>query len=162
MMLDDESLLSAYLDDELDPAGRLEVESALLSDPRLAETLHELAGVRELLASLPRPELSRDLALEVGARLGSRRAARPALRAFKPAIAAAAVLMIALSLGWRWYVVQGAHQPVRRAVAATGPITTPGSPKPDPVLVENTNPGGAEVDDAPRSPKPEVGPVAAV
>ena len=68
MMLDDNSLLSAYLDDELDPASRFEVENALLTDPRLAEELHELAGVRELLAGLPRPASSRDLAVEVGAK----------------------------------------------------------------------------------------------
>ncbi len=88
MMLDDKSLLSAYLDDELDPAGRLEVESALLTDPRLSEELHELAGVRELLAGLPRPGLSRDLADEVGARLGRRRAPWPSRWAFPPALAA--------------------------------------------------------------------------
>ncbi|MBX6314748.1 MAG: zf-HC2 domain-containing protein, partial [Isosphaeraceae bacterium] len=46
MNLDDESLLSAYLDGELDPARRLAVEAALLSRPQLAARLQDLARVR--------------------------------------------------------------------------------------------------------------------
>src|SRR5437763_1632446 len=47
MKLDDESLLDAYLDGELDPARRLAVEAALESSARLADRLRHLARVDE-------------------------------------------------------------------------------------------------------------------
>src|SRR4051812_21809563 len=146
-MLDDESLLSAYLDDELDPAGRLEVESALLTDPRLAEMLHELAGVRELLAGLPRPEVPRVLAVEDDARRGRRRATRPSHRAIPPAIAAAAALLIAMPLGWRWLVGQEAHRPVRRLVTAVRPTPTPKDPQGAPVVAVDERTRAPEIVD---------------
>ncbi len=55
MNLDDESLLSAYLDGELDAEGRSAVEAALLSDAGLSDRLRELSAVRDLIAGLPRP-----------------------------------------------------------------------------------------------------------
>lgn len=68
MSIDDESLLGAYLDGELEPEQRLVVESSLATDPRLAETVHALASVRDLLASLPRPT-SADVSPEVMRRI---------------------------------------------------------------------------------------------
>jgi anti-sigma factor RsiW len=59
--LDDESLLSAYLDGELDASRRLKVESALLAQPRLAERLQELAAIRSLVDGLSRPTVEYDL-----------------------------------------------------------------------------------------------------
>ena len=44
----EESLISAYLDGELDPPRRMKVEAALLADPKLAERLQELSCVRGL------------------------------------------------------------------------------------------------------------------
>src|SRR4051812_21215633 len=72
MTLDDESLLSAYLDGELDPDQRSSIEAALLADPELAEQLRRLAAVRELVAGLPRPAPTVDLAGAIGARIGRR------------------------------------------------------------------------------------------
>jgi hypothetical protein len=54
MTLHDESILSAYLDGQLGPEEQQAVESDLLDDPRLAEDLASLAGLRDLLAGLPR------------------------------------------------------------------------------------------------------------
>ena len=45
----DDDRLSAYLDNELDPAGRAEVEAARASDPELAAELAALASVRHRL-----------------------------------------------------------------------------------------------------------------
>ena len=60
----DESLLSAYVDGELDLDEQRAVESALASDPRLAQTVQDLLRVRELVAELPRP-LSPDVSSQV-------------------------------------------------------------------------------------------------
>lgn len=68
MNLEDETLLSAYLDDELDPARRLSIETALLTDPRLAERVQQLVSVRSTLARLPRPLVGEDLSVPVLAR----------------------------------------------------------------------------------------------
>src|SRR5262245_61566662 len=54
MTLDDDSILSAYLDGELGPEQQQAVESAAIADPRLAEELRDLALLRDLLAGLPR------------------------------------------------------------------------------------------------------------
>ncbi len=54
MTLDDDSLLSGYLDGQLSPDEQQAVESALAFDPRLAEQLRHLSTVRELLAGLSR------------------------------------------------------------------------------------------------------------
>src|SRR5205823_13407739 len=54
MTLDDDSLLSAYLDGQLSPDQQQLVESALVSDPQAAETLRNLTILRDLLAGLTR------------------------------------------------------------------------------------------------------------
>jgi hypothetical protein len=56
MKSEDESDLSAYLDDELDPGDRRDLEWSLLSDPALAARLAGLAVARDAVASLSRPE----------------------------------------------------------------------------------------------------------
>ncbi|WP_435009866.1 anti-sigma factor family protein [Tundrisphaera lichenicola] len=77
MNLEDESLLSAYLDDELDPADRLAVEWSVESSPPLADQLRSLASAREIVANLGRPDLPVDLAPSIIARLSAdRRRAR--------------------------------------------------------------------------------------
>ena len=73
MLPDDESLLSAYLDDELSREVHEAVESFLSADPRLTETLRGLVGVRDLVADLSRP-VTVDAAPEVMRLLGERRA----------------------------------------------------------------------------------------
>ncbi len=160
MMIDDESLLSAYLDGELDPASRLEVESASLTDPRLAEELHELAGVRDVLAGLSRPGTPRDLALGVCARIDGRRAPWTLRGASPPAVAAAALLLAAL-FGWRWFAGQEGHKPVRPLVAARGPSPAPETPQPAPIVAESVETDRPRADDAPKGMAPEVVRVAA-
>ena len=49
-----ESLLSAYLDGELDPRGAQRVQRAIEADDDLARQLDELRAVRGLLHRMPR------------------------------------------------------------------------------------------------------------
>src|SRR3984957_4937530 len=70
MTLKDESLLTAYLDGELEPDERSSIESALLDDPELARRLRQLVAVHELVAGLHRPVLQVDLTGQIGSRIG--------------------------------------------------------------------------------------------
>ena len=65
MNLDEETFLTAYLDDELDPELRLGVDSALLSSPALVEDLRDLTAVRDLVAGLGRPAPAVDISVAV-------------------------------------------------------------------------------------------------
>ena len=51
---EDESVLSGYIDGELDVVERRGVESAMAADPLLSIRVRDLAAVRELVADLPR------------------------------------------------------------------------------------------------------------
>jgi hypothetical protein len=73
MNLDDESHLSSYLDDELDPADRLAVEWSIEASPPLADQLRSIALARDAVAGLDRPAIPRDLAPLVRARIASNR-----------------------------------------------------------------------------------------
>jgi anti-sigma factor RsiW len=64
MNLDDDTLLSAYLDGQLDQEERHMVESALVSNPGLAEKLRSLTTLRDLLGSL-----NRDFSIDVTTRV---------------------------------------------------------------------------------------------
>ena len=57
----DESLLTAYLDDELTAGQRREVEAELSRRPELNAILDELRFVRGLVANLPRPTMTNNL-----------------------------------------------------------------------------------------------------
>lgn len=111
--------LSAYLDGELTPAERAQVEERLTVDAQAARLLADLQGMRELARSLPHRAPQRDLWPAIEPRLASREQApahgsatvaaprtaaapRPFARRYAfsaPQLAAAAVLLIALSAG---------------------------------------------------------------
>lgn len=100
---EDETFLSAFLDGELSPDQRASVESALVSNPVLAEHLRELTAVRDLVANLPRPVPGVDLAASVvdQIRQGPQRAARARRRVLArgmAGLAAAASIVLAVSL----------------------------------------------------------------
>lgn len=97
MMLDDESLLSAYLDDELGPSDRQRVELALRDDPGLVRKVAELRRVRDLVAGLPRPSAPDDLALRVVVRIDQKRHYRTLLIA-TGSLAVAASLFVHVAL----------------------------------------------------------------
>jgi len=70
MTSDDESFLSAYMDGQLDADEQHWVESALVSNPRLAEKLRSLISLRGLVAGLSR-DAPVDVAPSVMARIKS-------------------------------------------------------------------------------------------
>jgi hypothetical protein len=107
MNLDDETLLSAYLDDELDPADRLLVEWSIETNPPLAEQFQSLAQAREAVSGLARPAIPRDLAPALQGRLLAdrrrdrvQRLVRPAAYAFafSGVVGVAASLIFAIIL----------------------------------------------------------------
>jgi hypothetical protein len=103
MNLEDETLLSAYLDGELDEEQRLRVELALRSSPRLAEQTHELAAVRDLVSGLPRPALPFDLSAAVPMPRASRGRWFPSrpLSRLGFGLAAAAAILLTMTPGLR-------------------------------------------------------------
>lgn len=128
---DDESLLSAYLDGELDTSRRLQVEAALLSSPLLAARLRDLAHAREAVRSLPRPGVPRDLSSAVVARVATldsdrarqaqaRRQTARRLLAATPLAAAAAALLTIWALG-RSGPAPAPAEPVRSGVPTPAP-----------------------------------------
>jgi hypothetical protein len=56
-----EAKLCAYVDGELDPAGRAEIEGHLASNPQHRQLMDELMKQRKLLAGLPRERAPEDL-----------------------------------------------------------------------------------------------------
>jgi hypothetical protein len=103
MSPEDESLLSGYIDGELDPLERRAVDSSLASDPRLAEEVRGLRTVRDLVSELSRPagpDVSAEVLLQIRERLGRRRPWSLPPRALPwVACALAASALIGLLLG---------------------------------------------------------------
>ncbi|WP_158633430.1 anti-sigma factor family protein [Tautonia sociabilis] len=119
----DETLLSAYLDDELDPESRREVEEAMRADPRLSRELGELARVRGLVEGLRRPLEAPDVSGEVLARIALERAPTRALPPIAAASAlAAAALLVLFFLGSR---------PHRAEPPRGGPVEVAGADVPE-------------------------------
>jgi anti-sigma factor RsiW len=56
-----EELISAYLDDELAPQERAEVERMMAEQPALRQLHDELAALRATMQALPRHKLEHDL-----------------------------------------------------------------------------------------------------
>jgi hypothetical protein len=144
MNLDDESLLTAYLDGELDAKQRLQVESALRMNPLLAEQLHQLAGVRDLIGGLARPALPVDLSRAFDAPTRLQR--RPSLMALRPlaalglGLSAAAALLLALSLGLRPVPRATPKAPVESSGRRAAQVTLHSPPAND------RNPGSTDVE----------------
>lgn len=143
MNLDDESLLTAYLDGALAPRELVCVEEALRTDPRLVQRLAELARVRELIAGLSRPQPPFDLSQAIVAQLASspvRPRGRVRLGAWQTsyvdvALAAAAVFLAAGFVGYL-AVLRDLHAPRPLAEPAAVPVAAAPATLPAPVVVE--------------------------
>jgi len=135
MNADLDSLLSAYLDGELDAPERRRVEQAVRSDPVVAGRLASLARVRDLVATLSTPALAVDVSGSVRLVLARRRDAKRAswrraalaMEAVGPGLAAAVVLLMVV-----------VRQPVKPAEGRSGPpirvaralVAPPAPPRP--------------------------------
>ncbi len=135
--------LSEYLDGELAPAERAELERHLAGCPRCAATLAELRAVVSTLAQLSDTPPAHDLWHGIEARLGpvpveaeeagviSLAARRRRFSFTLPQLAAAAIAVIALSSGVAWLVASGVFAPSRGGnVAVVAPAVPPATSAP--------------------------------
>jgi hypothetical protein len=137
MNLDDEAILSAYLDDELDPAVRVEISALLEADPALAERLVGLTAVHNAVAGLSRPVPAVSLAGLVMARIES----AESVRARRPLywLATAASVAFAFALTLRSGLLGPAKVQVQQAVVATDVVPIPPTlAGPEPLNVART------------------------
>lgn len=135
MNLDDETILTAYLDGELEPSHRQRVEAALLSSPWLARRLRDLARVRDAVGGLSRPGVPGDLAPAVlrgiaeaeslrQQRQAMHRQVRQRLLVLVPITAVAAALLV------MWSLNSLVHH---ETIARPKPIPAPNPTRPAPV-----------------------------
>src|SRR3982750_4298631 len=66
---DIEAKLAAYVDGELDEAGRAEIEKHLAGNPQHAQLIAELTQQRELMRALPRETAPADVSEQINAQL---------------------------------------------------------------------------------------------
>ncbi|HEY2159539.1 MAG TPA: hypothetical protein VGH33_28195 [Isosphaeraceae bacterium] len=133
MKLDaDDSYLSAYLDDELAPDPRREVEARLASDPGSAEGLAALGSVRRSVADLSRPAAPCRLASAVLARVAAARSARSRRPVYW--VATAASLAFACLLADRSGLI-ARRAPVPVADRIVPRVEDPAPPVVDPIQV---------------------------
>jgi hypothetical protein len=126
--------LSEYLDDELSPGERAQVEAHLAGCNGCRTVLDELRGVAARAASLPPTPPSADLWPGIAARLERRGSVTPfrerAARRFSftiPQLAAAAAALMLVSGGAVWLAQYGGDTTSLRPVAATD--------RPDPAAI---------------------------
>jgi hypothetical protein len=155
MNLDDETILSAYLDDELDPAVRAEVAALLDADPALTERLDGLTVVHNAVAGLSRPAHGFSLSGLVMARIESAESVRRRRPLYWLATAASVAFAFALS------VRSGLLGPARPAVEVLPTIVSNDVPTPSAPRVHGTESVASKAIVAPTTelPKP-LGPVA--
>jgi hypothetical protein len=155
MKSEDESDLSAYLDDELDPGDRRDVEWSLLSDPALAAQLAGLAAAREAVASLSRPEAPCSLVSSVICRIDS--VERQGRRRPYYWLATAASVLFALILSLRTGLLAPTPHPAGPVVVQN--LAPPDFPAPETSPAHGPSPVSVAVtlDPAP-SPSTPIGP----
>jgi anti-sigma factor RsiW len=88
--------LSAYIDGELDPARRLEIERLLETDTALAERIAAFASDKALLREIYAPLAERPVPPSWQARIESYETSRPASFSYRSLAAIAATLLLAV------------------------------------------------------------------
>ncbi len=176
MNLDDDSILTAFLDGELEPSRHLRVEAALLSSPRLAARLRELTLVRDAVRGLSRPRVPGDLAPAVLSaieeadalrrrRLASRSLVRRRLLVLAPLSAVAAALLVAWSLhGLTQHETVARLEPDRLGASTAPPELAPpeSGPVAEGAVAEASPTPDVAADAEATAPEPPVSTVAAV
>jgi len=155
-----ESLLSAYLDDQLPPDERRSVEAAVASDPAAAEALRSLAGVRDLVAGLSRPA-GPDLAPNIMNRLqrrdrqGWRR--RPSIQSLRLAAMAGGVAASLAGLALLGDRLPPPRHPIPpTAPAVPEPILADSAPTPTPTPDVSSEPAVADLVGPPAPTRTEI------
>jgi anti-sigma factor RsiW len=98
----DIELLSAYLDQEMDPVSRRRLEDRLKSNPELRAALRDLQQIRQILRAAPRYRAPRNFTLTpqmAGIRSSAKRPARRIYPVFQFASALASFLFVLVLLG---------------------------------------------------------------
>lgn len=140
--------LSEYVDGELEPDAQAGLEAHLVTCPACARVLAELEAVRAQAASLEDRPPARDLWPGIAARLGraGRQAAvarrplwRRRLAVSVPQLAAAALLLAAVSAGGAWLALDR---------GGAGPTAAGGAVAPGPETVRAALVGGPDYDRA--------------
>lgn len=143
MKPDEDSVLSAYLDDQLEPDPRREVEAGLVDDPSLVAHLAGLEAVHRAVAGLARPEAPCRLASAVLARVSASESARSRRPYYWVATAAS------LAFGCLLTLRSGLIPP--RAPAAVADLRATGArPAADPAAIG----GPARPEEGPAAPEP--------
>jgi hypothetical protein len=160
MNLEDETLLTAYLDGELDDAGRHRVEAATAASPGMARRLRDLAEARDMVESLSRPPAPVDVSAIVMSRIAAparpwafrvrvTRVVSPRWLAVGSGLAAAASLLVSLSLlshrgdlPHRFKQTLGDINSIARHIVPA-PVVPPPGPAPTPANVPDASPRGA-------------------
>src|SRR4051812_37374060 len=131
-----EAKLCAYIDGELDAAGRSEIEQHLAANPQHRQLLEELREQRQFLRDLPREKAPEDLFESFQAQLersvlldGGRPQVAGRINPWPQVIALAAVLMLAVGLASVIYFVlpDQSKQRTNYAVlpSAAAPVSAP-------------------------------------
>lgn len=138
MSLNDESLLSAFLDGELDEPTRQQVESAVRSDPRLARKLREMMQVRDLVAGLSRPGSSEWTCAQVMAEIAAHETPRPMWQRRPARLFALGVGLAAAAGIWGVLGPRPSVAPPGGNIAGPAPRANAGEAEPEspPVLAE--------------------------
>lgn len=116
-------LLNAYLDDELTPHERAEVDRALAASPALRRELAELDATRTLLRALPAVEPRRPIQRPATVPAPRRRPRRLATAVAAVAAIWLAVLSVGVSLGSLPVVPEVDQLALQHAAAQTGDTT---------------------------------------
>jgi negative regulator of sigma E activity len=129
--------LSALLDGELDQPRQEQLLAAMETNPQLAQQFTRLQAVRDAVRSLPAQAAPPGMAMNILSRLKAQAAPAPsARRNLLGQLAAAAVLIAAIGLGWALYFRQTPqapeakkdNHPVQLAKAEHEPEKPVGSP----------------------------------
>jgi hypothetical protein len=135
-----EAKLCAYVDGELDDAGRAEIEAHLASNAQHRQLLEELRGQRALLAGLPRSAAPEDIAETITSRLersvlldnidADEDDAALRINRWPQYVLAAAVVFLAVGLGAVIYFVLPAprNTPYATTVISGAAATAPAAP----------------------------------
>jgi len=130
------SELSAYLDGELPPRQAKRLAQAIAADADLRAEYQAIAATRDLLRQLPREPAPAGLREAVMSQIEHTRLLRPAGASAPPraarwprAVAAAAVVLLTIGLGWNLYTSMKPPATDERVVTVP-PDSTPPAPEP--------------------------------